>query len=161
MLHCFSRVIFGNVGFSLKRAKRFATTVRPLISVSHIDLRLLLLAHQKRNFSTQKVPLRIVLIGPPGSGKGTQALKIERDFGPTPISTGHLLRAAAAGNSEFARRLREILERGGRANNERDAFGNERIQRFSLLSIINLFADSKKNSSQNIIYNDNEHLRNR
>jgi hypothetical protein len=112
MLHCFSRVIFGNVGFSLKRAKRFATTVRPLISVSHIDLRLLLLAHQKRNFSTQKVPLRIVLIGPPGSGKGTQALKIERDFGPTPISTGHLLRAAAAGNSEFARRLREILERG-------------------------------------------------
>jgi hypothetical protein len=48
-----------------------------------------------------------------GSGKGTQALKIERDFGPIPISTGHLLRTAAMGNSDFALRLREILERGG------------------------------------------------
>jgi adenylate kinase len=52
--------------------------------------------------------LRIVLVGPPGCGKGTQASKIQRDFGPVPISTGHLLRMAA----EHDPAIKKTIEKG-------------------------------------------------
>jgi len=44
-----------------------------------------------------------------GCGKGTQASKIQRDFGPVPISTGHLLRMAA----EHDPSIKKTVEKGG------------------------------------------------
>jgi adenylate kinase len=55
----------------------------------------------------------ILLFGPPGSGKGTQAQRIVELTGYPAISTGSMLREASAGSGEEARRLSAILHRGG------------------------------------------------
>lgn len=52
--------------------------------------------------------LRLVITGPPGSGKGTYSKRISEDYGPVHISAGALLRAYAADRPE----LRAVMERG-------------------------------------------------
>ncbi len=54
----------------------------------------------------------LILLGPPGAGKGTQARLLEEQFGLVPLSTGDLLRAAA-GN-----RAREVMECGDPVSDE-------------------------------------------
>lgn len=56
--------------------------------------------------------MRIVLLGAPGSGKGTQAKMLVEKFGIVQISTGDLLRAAVAANTELGRQAKEIMEAG-------------------------------------------------
>jgi len=56
--------------------------------------------------------MRIVLFGPPGAGKGTQAQRIAAAYGIPHISTGDMLRQAVAAKSELGRQVEEILERG-------------------------------------------------
>jgi len=56
--------------------------------------------------------VRLTIIGPPGSGKGTQSTKIERDFGLPTISTGHLLRRLAEEQSEEGAAISAILKAG-------------------------------------------------
>jgi adenylate kinase len=53
----------------------------------------------------------VVLLGPPGSGKGTQAERLE-ERGYVALSTGDLLRAATAAGSELGRRAAGFMERG-------------------------------------------------
>jgi adenylate kinase len=55
---------------------------------------------------------RLVLLGAPGVGKGTQAAKISRGTGLPHISTGDLLRAAIRDGSPLGRRVGAIVERG-------------------------------------------------
>jgi adenylate kinase len=55
----------------------------------------------------------IVLLGPPGSGKGTQAERLRERDGFTPLSTGELLRRARAEDSELGRRATPYMDRGG------------------------------------------------
>jgi len=62
--------------------------------------------------------MNIVLIGPPGSGKGTQAKKIEEAFGLAHLSTGQLIRKAIAEGDERAKKLQEEIEHGGFAPDE-------------------------------------------
>ena len=56
--------------------------------------------------------MRIVLIGPPGAGKGTQSAKLAEKFRIPHLSTGELLRAACAQQSEVGRQAARFMERG-------------------------------------------------
>ena len=56
--------------------------------------------------------MKILLLGPQGSGKGTQARRISAEYGIPHIATGDMLRAAIAGGTPFGRQVGPILERG-------------------------------------------------
>jgi adenylate kinase len=56
--------------------------------------------------------VRVVFLGPPGSGKGTQAQLLAQDLRVPAISTGDMLREAVANGSELGRRVRKIMEAG-------------------------------------------------
>ena len=54
----------------------------------------------------------LILIGPPGSGKGTQAMRLAKRFGIPQIATGDILREAVASGSEAGERVQSIMEGG-------------------------------------------------
>src|SRR5687768_5311472 len=54
----------------------------------------------------------IVLLGPPGSGKGTQAERLHEKLGFAQLATGDLLRAARKEDTELGRRAGEYMDRG-------------------------------------------------
>lgn len=54
----------------------------------------------------------IALLGPPGSGKGTQAGRLQDEFGYTQLSTGDLLREAREEGTELGRRAAEYMDSG-------------------------------------------------
>jgi len=56
--------------------------------------------------------LKIVLLGPPGAGKGTQALFIKEKFGIPQISTGDILREAVAKKTELGVKAKRYMEKG-------------------------------------------------
>jgi adenylate kinase len=56
--------------------------------------------------------MRILILGPQGSGKGTQAKRIADTYGIPHVATGDILRAAVADGSELGAKVRPILERG-------------------------------------------------
>ena len=56
--------------------------------------------------------VRVVLLGPPGAGKGTQAKRIQERFGVPHISTGDLLRTAVAEDTELGRSAKSFMDRG-------------------------------------------------
>ena len=56
--------------------------------------------------------MRIVMLGAPGSGKGTQAALLVRDLGLPHISTGELLRSAVSEGSELGLKAKEVMDRG-------------------------------------------------
>lgn len=56
--------------------------------------------------------MRLVLLGPPGAGKGTQAERLVARYNIVPLSTGNILRAVAATDSEIGRRMKDIMTRG-------------------------------------------------
>ena len=60
----------------------------------------------------EKKNMRIVLLGAPGSGKGTQAKKLMADRNIPQVSTGDMLREAAAAGTRFGRKAKSIMEAG-------------------------------------------------
>ena len=56
--------------------------------------------------------MRVLLIGPPGAGKGTQAIRVAAHFDLTRIATGELLREQVASGSDRGRAARAYMDRG-------------------------------------------------
>ncbi len=56
--------------------------------------------------------LNLILTGPPGAGKGTQAKRLAKHFGLPQIATGEILREAVASGSEVGQRAQAIMQRG-------------------------------------------------
>ncbi|KIQ97463.1 adenylate kinase [Lysobacter sp. A03] len=62
--------------------------------------------------------MRLVLLGPPGSGKGTQAVRLKEHLQVPHISTGDLLRAEVAAESKLGVEAREVMARGELVSDE-------------------------------------------
>ena len=58
------------------------------------------------------MPLNVLLLGPQGAGKGTQAKRITAEYGIPHIASGEILRDEMAAGTELGRRVKEVYDRG-------------------------------------------------
>ncbi|MEM0937807.1 MAG: adenylate kinase [Pseudomonadota bacterium] len=63
-------------------------------------------------------PINVILLGPPGAGKGTQAAFLMENHGLVQLSTGDMLREAKESGTEMGQRVAEVMERGALVTDE-------------------------------------------
>ena len=56
--------------------------------------------------------MNIILLGPPGAGKGTQSDKIIKNFNLRKVSTGHLLREEIRNNTDLGKKIKPVVDKG-------------------------------------------------
>src|SRR3954464_9858357 len=64
------------------------------------------------------MPLNVLLLGPQGAGKGTQAHRISAEYGIPHIASGEILRAEMAAGTELGERVKDIYDRGALVSDE-------------------------------------------
>jgi adenylate kinase len=62
--------------------------------------------------------MRLIILGPPGAGKGTQAARIAESFGVPAISTGDIFRANIKNETPLGKQVKEVLASGGYVTDE-------------------------------------------
>ena len=60
----------------------------------------------------------IILLGPPGAGKGTQAMRLVDERAMVQLSTGDMLREAKTSGTEMGRKVADVMEQGGLVTDE-------------------------------------------
>src|SRR5262249_61641320 len=88
-----------------------------------------------RTSDLQRMPLNLIMLGPPGAGKGTQAERFARSRGIPKISTGDILREAVHAGTEIGERAKTIMDRGELVSDDvMIGIVRERLERSDALS---------------------------